>query len=343
MPAARFPRSARGGVDLGGTKIEAIVVDARNNLLGAGRRPTPTTGGPSDVAGAIADAMRDACRAARLEPSGLQGIGVGSPGIIDEASGAVMSARNLPGWDGTFALGSTLADELGTQVFVGNDVQVATNAEFHLGAGKPYDSLLGVFWGTGVGGGLVLDRKPWLGRGGAGEIGHIVVKMDGARCTCGRRGCMEAYAGRGSMEARARRRVEKGRRTDLFKLMKEHGRTRLTSSIWAHALERGDMLATEIIDEAIAALGAGIASAINVLDVEAVILGGGLGVRFGEPYAKRIAAAMQPHLFHDENPPDVRVASLGDLGGAIGAALLARGGRRRAAAKPPVDKPLAGV
>ena len=343
MPAAPTPHAARGGVDLGGTKIETIVVDARNNVLGAGRRATPTTGGPNDVAAAITEALRDACQAAGLDSSALVGVGVGSPGLIDEATGSVTSARNLPGWDGTFELGATLAQELGTQVFVGNDVQVATDAEFHLGAGRPYDSLLGVFWGTGVGGGLVLDRKPWLGRGGAGEIGHMVVKIDGARCTCGRRGCMEAYAGRGSMEARARRRVEKGRRTDLFKLMEEHGRTRLTSSVWAHALERHDKLATEIIDEAVAALGAGIASAINLLDVGAVILGGGLGVRFGDPYAKRIAEAMLPHLFHDENPPDVHVASLGDLGGAIGAALLARGTSGRAAATPAVDKPLAGV
>jgi glucokinase len=343
MPAARPPRAARGGVDLGGTKIEAIVVAARTTVLGAGRRATPTSGGPCDVAAAVAEATRDACEAAGLEPSELHGVGVGSPGLIDEATGSVTSARNLPGWAGTFELGPTLAKELGTHVFVGNDVQVATDAEFHLGAGRPYDSLLGVFWGTGVGGGLVLDRKRWLGRGGAGEIGHMVVKIDGALCTCGRRGCMEAYAGRGAMEARARRRVEKGRRTDLFKLMEERGRTRLTSSIWAHALERRDKLATEIIDEAVEALGAGIASAINLLDVEAVILGGGIGVRFGEPFAKRIANAMQPHLFHDENPPDVRVASLGDLGGAIGAALLARGGRRRPAAKAPVDKPLAEV
>jgi glucokinase len=124
--------------------------------------------------------------------------------------------------------------------------------------------------------------------------------------------------------------------------MEERGRTRVTSAIWAHALERGDKLATEIIDEAIVALGAGIASAVNVLDVEAVILGGGLGVRFGEPFAQRIAKAMQPHLFHDEHPPDVRVASLGDLGGAIGAALLARRALRRADGKP-VDKPRAGV
>jgi glucokinase len=115
----------------------------------------------------------------------------------------------------------------------------------------------------------------------------------------------------------------------------------LTSSIWAHAVERGDKLAIEIIDEAVEALGAGVASAQNVLDVEAVILGGGLGVRFGDPMAKRIAKAMQPHLFHDENPPDVKVAALGDLGGAIGAALLARRSLRKTADaavdKPPVE------
>lgn len=341
MPATRSP-AALGGVDLGGTKIETVVVDARHEVLGSARHPTPTAGGPGDVASAIAGAVREACHAAGLEPAALGGIGVGSPGVVDEATGAVSSARNLPGWDGKFELGSTLAHELGVGVFVSNDVQVATEAEFRLGAGRPYKSLLGVFWGTGVGGGLILDGKPWLGRGGAGEIGHIVVKIDGARCTCGRRGCMEAYAGRAAMELRARRRVEKGRNTDLFHLMEERGRTRLTSAIWAHALERGDKLATEIIDEAVEALGAGIASAVNVLDVEAVILGGGLGDRFGEPFAERIGKAMGPHLFHDEDPPDIEVASLGDLGGAIGAALLAQRSVRTTNASH-VDKAQAGV
>lgn len=346
MPASRTPRTARGGVDLGGTKIETVVVDPRNNVLGSARRPTPTAGGPGEVAAAISEAIQEACQSAGLESSALRAIGVGSPGIVDEQTGTVTSARNLPGWDGSFELGATLSSKLGTTVFVGNDVQVATEAEFHLGAGRPYDSLLGVFWGTGVGGGLILGGKPWIGRGGAGEIGHMVVKIDGARCPCGRRGCMEAYAGRAAMEARARRRVEKGRHTDLFHLMEERGRTRLTSAIWAHALERGDKLATEIIDEAVEALGAGVASAVNVLDVEAVILGGGLGVRFGEPFAQRIADAMQPHLFHDENPPAVRVAALGDLGGAIGAALLARRRLRKSSGtsvEEAVDKPRAEV
>ena len=319
----------RAGVDLGGTKIEAIVVDAEHQVLGSARRPTPTEGEPADVAAAIVDAVREACRSAGIESSALSGIGVGSPGLVNEASGVVASARNLPGWDGSFPLGATLTSELGAAAFVGNDVQVATEAEFHLGAGREYESLLGVFWGTGVGGGIILDGKPWLGRGGAGEIGHTVVKIDGAQCTCGRRGCMEAYAGRAAMEARAQRRVDRGRHTALFHLMKERGRTRLTSAVWAHALERGDEVAIEIIDKAVVALGAGIASAVNLLDVEAVIIGGGLGVRFGEPCAQRIAAEMLPHLFHDEHPPDVHVAALGDLGGAIGAALLVRRAGRK--------------
>jgi len=318
-----MPRAC-GGIDLGGTKIQAVVVDGDSAVLGQARHPTPTEGGPSDVAGALAAALREAAQAAGMEPSALQGVGIGSPGAIDADAGTVSGARNLPGWGGTYPLAATLGELLGTPVSLGNDVQVATDAEVALGAGCGFRSLLGVFWGTGVGGGIVLDGKPWLGRGAAGEIGHMVVKRDGRRCPCGRRGCLEAYAGRAALEARAREQHAEGRKTDLFKLMEHHGRTRLTSGIWARALDHGDKLATELIDEAVAALGAGIASAVNLLDCEAVVIGGGLGVRFSEPMVARIAQAMQPHLFVDERPPAVKLVALGDLGGAIGAALLAR-------------------
>ena len=312
--------STYGGIDLGGTKIQAVVVDEDYNALGSARRPTPTSGGPADVATEMANALKDAAAAAELDTAELAGIGVGSPGTIE--GGKVTSARNLPGWEGTFPLAETLSTALGPEVRVGNDVQVATDAEFKLGAGRLYSSLLGVFWGTGVGGGLILNGAPWLGRGGAGEIGHMVIETDGARCTCGRRGCMEAYAGRASMEAHALRLKEKGRKTDLFKLMEERERTRVTSGVWARALEHKDKLAIEIVDRAVWALAAGIASAVNLLDVEGVIIGGGLGIRLGHPYAKRIAEEMLPHLFSDSRPPHVHVAALGDLGGAIGATLL---------------------
>jgi glucokinase len=314
----------RGGIDLGGTKIQAVVVDDQDKVLGQTRAPTPTTGGPSDVAAAMSAAIEQAAQDAEVTTSELEGVGVGSPGEVDAGAGTVTSARNLPDWEGSFALGDALSKSLGTRVALGNDVQVATDAEALLGAGRPYRSLLGVFWGTGVGGGIVLDGKPWLGRGAAGEIGHVVVKRGGARCTCGRRGCLEAYAGRGSMEVRARARHKDGAKTDLFEIMESRGRERLTSGVWARALDRGDELATELMDDAVAALGAGVASAQNLLDVEAIVIGGGLGIRLGDPYAQRILDAMLPHLFDDGDPPAVHVAELGDLGGAIGAALLAR-------------------
>jgi glucokinase len=312
----------RGGIDLGGTKIQAIVVDSKWNVLGQARRPTPTKGGPRNVAEEMADTLREAALDAGTRPSELTGAGVGSPGNVNQANGTVSEARNLPGWEGAFKLGSWLTKSLGTPVAVGNDVRVASAAEARLGVGRHYKSLLGVFWGTGVGGGVILNGKPWLGRGAAGEIGHMVVRRNGAHCTCGRRGCLEAYAGRAAMELKARRQHARGMKTDLFKLMEKHGRDRLTSGIWERALNADDALATKLIDRAVAALGAGIASAVNLLDVEAVIIGGGLGVRLGEPYVKRIREAMAPHLFNDDHPPALHVAALGDLGGAIGAALL---------------------
>jgi glucokinase len=312
----------RGGIDLGGTKIQTAVVDARGKVRGEARHPTPTSGGPDGVAEAMAAAMREATESAGLATEDLVGIGVGSPGDADEKTGVVSGAKNLPGWEGSFPLAKELKSALGAEVRVGNDVQVATEAEFELGAGREFSTLIGVFWGTGVGGGLIIDGKPWLGRGAAGEIGHMVVKRGGAKCPCGRKGCMEAYAGRSAMEAEARRQHEEGQKTDLFKLMHKHEKPRLTSGVWERALDNGDNLAEKLIERAIEALGTGVASACNLLDPEAVILGGGLGVRFGERLMEPLTKEMSKHLFVDERPPAVRVASLGDLGGAIGASLL---------------------
>jgi glucokinase len=312
----------RGGIDLGGTKIQTVVVDADHNVLGQARRPTPTEGGPPDVAAAMIAAMHDACEQAGVASKQLDLVGVGSPGEVSSAAGTVTSARNLPDWEGSYALGAELTKALGAPVALGNDVQVATDAEAQLGAGREYDSILGVFWGTGVGGGVILDGKPWLGLGGAGEIGHIVVDVHGDRCPCGRRGCMEAYAGRNALERKARELHDEGEKTDLFKIARKRDRERLTSGIWNAALEREDPLATKLIGKAVKMLGAGVASVNNVLDVEIIILGGGLGVRLGQPYADKIAKAMLPHLFNDHRPPPVVVAALGDLGGAIGASLL---------------------
>ncbi|MDA0181879.1 ROK family protein [Solirubrobacter phytolaccae] len=320
-----------GGIDLGGTKIQAAVVDegADNTVLGATRDQTPLKGGPKAIATKMAEVLVGSLEEAGLSVSDLAGVGVGSPGSVDDEKGTVSGAMNLSEWHGSFNLRKHLEKELdGTPVSLGNDVDLATDAEFQIGAAREYQTLLGVFWGTGVGGGLILDGHQWVGRKTAGEIGHMVVRINGAKCGCGRRGCMEAYAGRGAMEARARRRVEQKEKTVLFEIMEERGRDRLSSGIWERALARDDQMALELLEDAVEALGAGVASAVNLLDPEAVVIGGGLGIRLGEEWVERIREAMIPHLFVDEDPPAIMLAELGDLGGAHGGALLAA---RRAA------------
>ncbi|MBZ4415238.1 ROK family protein [Myxococcus sp. RHST-1-4] len=315
---------AWGGIDLGGTKIESVVIDSTGAVLGRTRHTTPGDGNAADVVQAMYGALLEASRAAGLTPQRLAGVGVGAPGSVDAAAGTLAHVSNVgQGWTEPYPVAADLGDLTGGRVVLGNDVQVAVAAEYRLGAGRPYRSVLGVWWGTGVGGGLVLDRVPWRGRGSAGEIGHVVVKPGGARCGCGRRGCMEAYAGRAAMERKARKAVRKGEKTILFELMQRKGRPRLTSSIWDKALREEDSLATWLIDRAVRMLGAGMASAINLLDVEAIILGGGLGTRLGPEYARRIHEAMRPHIFVPERQPPVLMAELGELSGAIGAALLA--------------------
>jgi glucokinase len=312
-----------GGIDLGGTKIQTIVMrEDDHSVLGQARSLTPREGGPAAVVDALVACLSEAARAANVGIEDLDGVGVGVPGEVDALAGTLARATNLSEWERPYPLAAALSERLSVKVRLGNDVSVAAHAELLLGAGRGAGSMLCVFWGTGVGGGVALDGKLWHGRGDAGEIGHMVVKQGGARCLCGRDGCLEAYAGRRAMEAEAKRLVEKGHDTDLFKIMRERKRQTLSSGVWAHALAHEDKLAQRLIERAVQALGSGVASAVNLLDVELVLLGGGLGTRFGEPMLERIAEAMKPHLYNDDNPPALRLVDLGDLGGALGAALL---------------------
>jgi len=311
----------KGGLDLGGTKIQAVVTDGGADVVGRARRDTPRRGGAEAVMHELADAMREALDDAGVEPMALSGIGVGAPGSVDPRKGIVVKVANIRGWREPYALGPALAAELGRSVRIGNDVSIAVEAERRYGAGRGRRSFLGVFWGTGVGGGIVLDGRVQAGRGSAGEIGHMCVKPGGRRCACGLRGCVEAYAGRSALEARARSEARK-RKTSLFEIAAERGRDRLTSGIWLRALERDDRVAQDLLEQAVAALGIAIGSAVTLLDVEAVVLGGGLGERLGASWLERIEAAAREHTFFRPPPPYV-LAELGDLGGAIGASLIA--------------------
>ena len=317
------------GVDLGGTKVQGVIVDGDGTRVGEARGKTPVEGGPAAVVAEIAGVVKAAAKSAKVPVGKLAGVGIGSPGRVDQATGDLYGAANLPGFMQPVPLGSMVGDALGVKrVAVGNDVVVATLAEHRLGAGRGFDDLLVVFVGSGVGGALVLGGKLWAGAHGiAGEIGHVVVVDGGELCPCGRRGCMEAYAGRVALERAARAAAASGRPTELLAIQQRRRRPRMTSGVWKAALDAGDPLAHELIDRAVEALGAAIASAVNLVDVEAVIIGGGLGDKLGEPFVRRIETAMTPHLFLAPSQLVVRLGELGDYAGAMGAALLLDGGQ----------------
>lgn len=315
----------RGGVDLGGTKIEVLLVEDERTVVGRARNPTPTGGGADAIAAAIAKTVEDAAESVGVETGSLAGVGVGSPGAVDEQQGTVGFNSNLAGgWSEPFPLADDLEQRLGAPVRVANDVEVAASAERELGSGRDLRSWVAIWWGTGLGGAVILNGERWLGNGSAGEIGHMVVRLNGRVCPCGRRGCAEAYAGRAAMEERARHLYGRGQKTRLFELMEKAKRDRLTSGVWEKALDANDPLARELFDDAYDAIGAVAGSVANLLDVDGFVLGGGLGTRFGERAAEAVLEKMRPHVFNPARNPVVVPAALGDDGGAIGAALLVR-------------------
>jgi glucokinase len=321
----RAPATVTAGVDLGGTKIQVVVVNAKR-VVGSARVATPQ-GGVDEVTATIVSTIRAALASAGEAASRLRAIGIGTPGAVHD-DGGVSNSPNVPGFEGAdpVPLGAMASKTFGeVPVTMDNDVRVAIVGEYHRGAGRPYRDVLGVFVGTGVGGGLILEGKLRHGRGAAGEIGHTVVKDGGRLCGCGKRGHLESYAGRKSIEATARRRAATGAKTDLFDIMRARGRDRVTSGVIARALAKGDRVTVALIDDAVWALGIALANVQNLLDLEAIIVGGGLGDRLGKPFVDRVTEAVLSRLHVPESPPTILPTELGDLSGAVGAAVLAGG------------------
>lgn len=303
------------GVDVGGTNIEVGVVDDDHEVIDRAKLDTPTDG-PD----AVVETILSLIESLDEEPAA---VGVGIPGVVHD--GDVLTVPNLANWTEEVDLVEAIGGRLDVPVVLGNDVNVGLLGEWVAGAAKGVDNVLGVWMGTGIGGALVLDGRPFGGsRGAAGEIGHVVARPGGALCSCGRRGCVEAYAGRRQMTAVARAMVDAGRATSLFDIQDDEGKSKPTSKVWARALDEGDELTEQLIDMAIETLGLGVGSIVNLLDVELVVVGGGLAEKLGQDLADRIAAAAEPWMLRPN--PDLAwlPAALGDDSGVVGAAALAR-------------------
>lgn len=310
------------GVDLGGTKILAAVVDARYRILGRAKRPTPAdAGGPAILAAVVAaidQALAEAGRA-RLE---ILAIGIGSPGPLDPVTGVIPFSSNLNvrNW----ALGPDLSAAMGRPVLLQNDVRVGGYGEYCLGAGRGHRNVLAAFVGTGVGGCLILDGQILEGAtGNAGELGHIIVKPGGPKCGCGRRGCLEALSSRTAIARRVGKAARRGLNSALAsKVDKKSGK--LKSGDLAAALVAGDPVAVAEVRRAARFLGLGLGGLINLIGPDVVIIGGGVTEALGEPFVDLVrASAWEQTLVDPDRKIAMKIAELGDDAGVLGAALLA--------------------
>jgi glucokinase len=319
------PKGVIVGVDMGGTSLRALVVDAVNRILAVEEIPTRVGQKPEAIVADVAAMVRRAVARAGMKRAHIRAVSIGVPGAVDPQRGIVHAAPNL-GWK-SFPFGSKLKALLRVPIFVENDVNVGVVGEHALGAGKGCRELVGIFPGTGIGGGLIVGGKLYEGcRGSAGEVGHMILLAGGPRCGCGRRGCAEALASRTAMERDVRAAIKAGQPSVVLKIMKERGRERMTSSIINRALKKKDLVMRKVLKRAQYYLGLLVANVVNLLDPECVVIGGGIAERLGEDYVKPIRETAFEYFLNPRDKTRIKIVAgrLGDDAAPLGAVVLAR-------------------
>ena len=250
---------------------------------------------------------------------------LGAPGPIEPTQGVVHNPPNLPGWVDV-PLAPLLSKELGVPVWLENDVNMGTLGEYAMGAGQGTQDMVGIFVGTGVGGGIILGGKLHGGaHHAAAEVGHMIVLADGPVCGCGKRGCLEALASRKAIERDIRLGIAAGRESIIPSLVQSDS-ARLTSGLLHKAFRRGDPLVTEVIERAQWYLGLHAATIANLIEHEMIVFGGGVVEAFGEAFLAPIRTTAQQYFMLPDGAEKVRIvaATLGDHSAVLGAAVLAR-------------------
>jgi glucokinase len=315
------------GVDLGGTKVLAGVVDRDYKVLATAKRPTKGETGVDAVVERIAKTTRDAVREAGMEFSDIAGVCSAAPGALNPEDGVVRFAPNIEGWeDVPFA--RMLSEQLsGVPVFIENDANLGALGESTLGVARGVRNMVGIFVGTGIGGGIVLDGKIWRGSHmTAGEIGHVVILAEGPVCGCGNRGCLESVASRTAIERDIRLGLRTGRQSVMSELMRKEGRERFTSGVLGQAYQSRDPLVYEVITRAQHYLGIFIGSVINFIDPDMIVVGGGVAEALGEAYLEPVRDVAYQYAMNRRDARNVRIvlAELEDHAALLGAAVYAR-------------------
>ncbi len=306
------------GIDLGGTNVQIGVVSEGRKVLGRAKRKSKPEEGRDAVLGRIVDGVEEACKESRLKLSDIAGVGIGAPGAIDPDTGTVIEAVNLR-WDNV-PLAELLGKKLGKRVVVDNDVNVAVYGENKLGAGENASDLLGVWLGTGIGGGLILNGELYYGNFfSAGEIGHTTLfpgNPPGARS-------LEQNCSRTSVVERLAKLIRSNHKSVITSLV-DGDLSQIKSKTIAKAYEMGDELTVEVVDNAANLVGVAIASVVTLLSLGRVVLGGGLTEALGDPLVDRVKKSVRTHVFPDKcKSVKVVGTKLLDDAGVLGAALIA--------------------
>ncbi len=310
------------GIDLGGTKVLIALVERETGeVVCSVKKKTKKDKGPKNIIRKMVEGIAELLEESKTSLVDIESIGVGAAGQVDRENGILIAAPNLDCYD--LNIKEKIQEYYNLPVYVGNDVEIAAIGELKFGAARGYNDIVCIFVGTGVGSSIVKEGKIIRGATGtAGEIGHMIVDLNGRPCACGAHGCLEAYASRSAIERRIEGALKKGRHSVILDYM-ESGKS-ITSSMIQESIERCDELVIQCVDEAAEYLSGGIASVINFINPQLVVLGGGLIEAVDYFYQKVIKKAKAKSLPVPATKIEFKKAALGDFSGVIGAAFLER-------------------
>ena len=304
-------------LDIGGTKVLGAVFNEKDKLICKVKRRSTEEGASSEnIESVIIEVTRLLLQKANIRKSQINAISAGVPGIVDSKNGIVVFTPNLP-WR-NYDLRSAIEKEFGAKFYLGNDVNVGVLGEYKYGAGRGHKNIVGFFIGTGVGGGLILNK--------AGELGHMILDENGPECGCGNHGCLEAFSSKKGMAKYILGEIEKGRPSMMGEFIDEHGVFK--SKYLKAAVEAGDEVALEAIDRACHYLAIGAGSMINALSPDCVIFGGGVIEALGDLFLEKILAEVDHYTMPAIRPSvEIFKASLGDYSNIYGSLALIKGAK----------------
>ena len=315
----------RIGIDLGGTNIAAGLVNEKFEIIAKLSTPTLTERGGEAIVNDIAMLCKNLCAEAGITQADVESVGIASPGIVDDNTGLVIYANNLRFVN--FPIIPMLRELLEIKTFhIENDANAAAWGESIAGAAKGSASSVMITLGTGVGGGIVADGKVFKGfNSAAGELGHIVIEVDGLPCTCGRKGCWEAYSSATGLINMTKKKLDECAATGRATLMTEQvaAKGKVNGRTAFDGMRAGDAAATEVVDEYIKYLASGITSMINIFQPEVLSIGGGISNE-GQYLLDLLIPKVREQQYGTGLVPltDIRIASLKNDAGIIGAAVL---------------------